>query len=153
MPAGRPHPTSEHSSNRTNPNSRSGGFTGFPHSPGRGVVVCGVGGTPLRSPRTVVAWVECPAPGGSAAGDPHLSVLVCPFVVLVSSMTHPVTGAGWRVGVSLQGNFGFSGYGLSEINIFSVGDSQDKHTELPVCNFVDYAVVTDANTVLVVLTF
>ena len=106
--------------------------------------------TPLRSPRTVVACVECPAPWWQLR---RRSTPLCPFVVLVSSMTHPVTGAGWRVGVSLQGNFGFSGYGLSEINIFSVGDSQDKHTELPVCNFVDYAVVTDANTVLVVLTF
>ena len=52
-----------------------------------------------------------------------------------------------------EGEVADSGCGLSEINIFSVGDSQDKHTELPVCNFVDYAVVTDANTVLVVLTF
>jgi len=77
---------------------------------------------------------------GHTPSDPHTHIVAISLYAWGGTLGH-------------EGEAADSGCGLSEINIFSVGDSQDKHTELPVCNFVDYAVVTDANTVLVVLTF
>ena len=77
---------------------------------------------------------------GHTPSDPHTHIVAISLYAWGGTLRH-------------EGEAADSGCGLSEINIFSVGDSQDKHMELPVCNFVDYAVVTDANTVLVVLTF